>query len=59
MKEITDIARGTSSDGNIVANLAENPTTNTAISNEGDLNTLVNSNRVFINAIAALSTLDC
>ena len=61
MKEITEIARGTASDGNIVANLIDGtaaaPTT--IISNEAELNTLVNSNRVFFNSLAAITDLDC
>jgi len=61
LKELTAIARGTASDGDTAANLidgtAANPTI--IISNEAELNTLVNSNRVFINSLAAITDLDC
>merc|ERR1712127_1164373 len=46
LREVTEIARDAAANA---ANLQENPTTNTAISNEAELNTLVNSNRLFIN----------
>ena len=61
MREVTEIARATAANGAIVANLLDGtaaaPTT--IISNEAELNTLVNSNRVFINSLAAITDLDC
>merc|ERR1712172_173579 len=59
LREVTEIARDATANGATAANLQENPTTNTAISNEAELNTLVNSNRLFINALAAITSLDC
>jgi len=59
LREVTEIARDAAANGATAANLQENPTTNTAISNEAELNTLVNSNRLFINALAAITSLDC
>merc|ERR1719400_2912783 len=61
LREVTEIARATAANGAIVANLLDGtaavPTT--VISNEAELNTLVNSNRVFINALAEITSLDC
>ena len=61
MREVTEIARATAANGAIVANLLDGtaavPTT--VISNEAELNTLVNSNRVFFNSLAAITDLDC
>merc|ERR1711997_94948 len=59
LREVTEVARDATANGATAANLQENPTTNTAISNEAALNTLVNSNRLFINALAAITSLDC
>jgi len=59
LREVTEIARDAAANGATAANLQENPTTNTAISNEAELNTIVNSNRLFINSIAAITDLDC
>merc|ERR1712051_339641 len=42
---------------NLIDGTAAAPTT--IISNEAELNTLVNSNRVFINALAEITSLDC
>jgi len=61
LKELTAIARGTASDGDTAANLIDGTAASgtTIISNEAELNTLVNSNRVFINSLAAITDLDC
>ena len=62
------MARITASDGNLVSALDDNfcPPTNPAgaatcpyILNQGDLNTIINSNRVFINDLAAISDVNC
>merc|ERR1712172_254735 len=39
LREVTEIARDAAANGATAANLQENPTTNTAISNEAELNT--------------------
>jgi len=61
LREVTQIARDATANGEIVANLIDGtaaaPTT--IISNEAELNTLVNSNRIFINSLAAITSLDC
>merc|ERR1711971_1086043 len=61
LREATEIARDATANGEIVANLIDGtaaaPTT--IISNEAELNTLVNSNRIFINSLAAITSLDC
>ena len=57
MKEVTAIARGNAASGNINAALVD--TLGNAVANEGNLNTLVNSNRDFINAIALIADLNC
>merc|ERR1711956_91063 len=61
LKELTAIARGTASDGDTAANLIDGTAASgtTIISNEAELSTLVNSNRVFINSLAAITDLDC
>ena len=56
MREVTQIARDAAANGATAANLVDN---GAAVTNEGALNTLVNSNRIFINALAAITSLDC
>ena len=58
VKEMTGIARATASDGNTAAALAQGTTAGT---NSGATvaNTVINSNRVFINSLAAISDLAC
>ena len=56
LKEVTAIARGTTSDGTSTVNLED---AGTNVANEATLNTVVNSNRVFINNLAAISDLAC
>jgi hypothetical protein len=58
LKEITDVARGAAADGATAANLVDNAAAD-SVTNEAALNTLVNSNRVFINALAQITSLDC
>jgi len=58
LRDVTGIARDAAANGNLMANLAE-PAGNNVIQNEGNLNTIVNSNRLFINALAAIDNLDC
>ena len=60
MKEVTAIARGTASDGTTAAALTD-PGTGTGgnVGGETRLNTVVNSNRVFVNSLAAISDLAC
>ena len=55
---MTGIARATASDGNTAAALAQGTTAGT---NSGATvaNTVINSNRVFINSLAAISDLAC
>jgi len=59
LRDVTAIARGAAADGNLVAALAETPAANNNLANEANLNTIVNSNRLFINALAAIDDLDC
>ena len=56
LKEVTAIARGTASDGTTAANLVD---AGTNVNNEATLNTVVNSNRLFVNNLAAISDLAC
>ena len=57
MREVTQVARDAAANGATAANLVDvGPA---AINNEAALNTLVNSNRIFINALAAITSLDC
>jgi len=56
LREVTEVARATAADGNIAANLVDN---NNNVANEAELNTLVNSNRNFINALATITDMDC
>ena len=56
LKEVTAIARGTASDGNTAVNLVD---AGTNVAGEANLNTVTNSNRVFINNLAAISDLTC
>ena len=68
MQEVLQVARTTSSDGNLVSALDDNfcPPTATPgaahcpyIYGQGDLNTIINSNRVFINELAAIPDVNC
>ena len=56
MKEVTAIARGSTSDGTTAVSLVD---AGTNVAGETTLNTVVNSNRVFINNLAAISDLSC
>jgi len=56
LREVTQVARDAAANGATAANLVDN---GIAVANEGALNTLVNSNRIFINALAAITSLDC
>jgi hypothetical protein len=57
LREVTQVARDAAANGATAANLVDvGPA---AINNEAALNTLVNSNRIFINALAAITSLDC
>jgi len=58
LRDVTGIARDAAANGNLVANLNE-PANGAAVNNEAALNTIVNSNRLFINALAAIDNLDC
>jgi len=60
LREVTEVARDVAANANINANLddvAVVPANN--IDNEVELNTLVNSNRIFINALAEIEDMDC
>ena len=58
LRQITEIARRNPADGNIVANLMDSGSNSNVpflwIQNEANLNLIVNSNRLFINALAAI-----
>ena len=56
LKEVTAVARGTASDGTTAANLVD---AGTNVNNEATLNTVVNSNRLFVNNLAAIADLAC
>ena len=60
MREVTQVARDAAANGAIVANLVDvGGALAPNVNNEAALNTLVNSNRIFINALAAITSLDC
>ena len=59
MREITEVARDAAANGGTAANLVETVPANNVVQNEAALNTLVNSNRLFINALAAITDMDC
>ena len=59
MREVTEIARDAAANGATAAALAETVPANNVVQNEAALNTLVNSNRLFINALAAITDMDC
>ena len=59
MREVTQVARDAAANGNTAANLADVDAAGGNINNEAALNTLVNSNRLFINALAAITSMDC
>jgi len=56
VKEITAIARTTSSDGTSTVTLATTGTTTTGLTTA---NTVINSNRNFINSLASIADLAC
>jgi len=56
LRDITNVARDAAANGATAANLVDNAAN---VANEAALNTLVNSNRIFINALAAIDSLDC
>ena len=56
MRDITNVARDAAANGATAANLVDNAAN---VANEAALNTLVNSNRVFINSLPAITDLDC
>ena len=61
MREITNVARANAATGTATANLvaapAGAPTITAAIAT--NVNNIINGNRDFINAIAAIDNLDC
>merc|ERR1712086_479716 len=60
LREVTELARDAAANGATAANLADQDAVAPGnINNEVELNTLVNSNRIFINALAAITSLDC
>ena len=63
MREATQVARATAADGDTAAALAITGTsvdgTVVAVGGLANLNTVVNSNRVFINALEDITSLDC
>ena len=59
LKEITSVARTSASDGNTAANLMLGTTGALELTQFDTLNTIVNSNRIFINSFASISNLDC
>ena len=60
MREVTQVARDAAANGETAANLADvNIVAAGNINNEAALNTLVNSNRLFINALADITSMDC
>ena len=59
MREVTQVARDAAANGNTAANLADVDAAGGNINNEAALNTLVNSNRLFINALADITSMDC
>jgi hypothetical protein len=59
LREVTQVARDAAANGNTAANLADVDAAGGNINNEAALNTLVNSNRLFINALAAITSMDC
>jgi len=60
LRDVTGVARDAAANGNLAAALADtNAVAPGNINNEANLNTIVNSNRLFINALAAIDDLDC
>ena len=62
MREVTQVARDADANGATAANLVDASLAGggaAVIANQAPLNTLVNSNRIFINALAAITSLDC
>jgi len=60
LREITEVGRDAAANAAINANLADvNVVAPGNINNEVELNTLVNSNRIFINALAEIEDMDC
>ena len=56
LKEVTAIARETASDETSTVNLVDSGST---VSGEATLNTVVNSNRVYVNNFAAIADFAC
>merc|ERR1712008_542072 len=54
LKELTAIARGTTSDGTSTVSLVDSGST---VTGETTLNTVINSNRIFVNSLATVSDL--
>jgi len=60
LREITEVGRNAAANAAINANLADvNLVGAGNINNEVELNALVNSNRIFINALAEIEDMDC
>ena len=60
MREITKIARDAEANGEISANLVDNAAPGgNSVDGEDTINTVVNSNRIFINTLAEFENLDC
>jgi len=62
LREVTELARDAAANGATAANLVDAVLAGggaAVIGNQAGLNTLVNSNRLFINALAAITSLDC
>jgi len=59
LREVTELARNAAQNtaANLIDGTAAVPTA--IITNEAELNTIVNSNRIFINALAEITSLDC
>ena len=56
LKEVSAIARGTTSDGTSTVSLVDS---GSKVTGETTLNTVINSNRVFVNSLATISDLEC
>jgi len=59
LQEVTQVARSITSDGNLVANLVDADAGGAYLDNELELNTIINSNRIFINNFAAIDDVNC
>merc|ERR1712238_28641 len=58
LREVTELARDAAANGATAANLVDEAVAD-SITGDAALNTIVNSNRLFINALAAITSLDC